>query len=259
MISDIAVELFHATVRISQQLPDGKYGQGTGFLVSAPQPDGTPRVVLVTAAHVLSRSMPADEVALGLRLQDVNGKWRYAPQPLRVRYGGAPLWTQNTAHDIAAITVLVPPAVARRAIPLAWLAGPDVFDRYAIAPGDKMMQLGYPIGLSSTPEGFAILRTGRVASYPLTPVEAYPTFLLDSPVFPGNSGGPVFVRRRGPPGAADDVQFIAGMITQQVEHQGRQMDIGIVTHAAFIRDTIAALDAPAPADPAPALVARPPP
>lgn len=257
MAYDLAVDLIHATVRISQQQPDGRYGQGTGILFSAPRPDGTPRVVLVTADHVFADKMPAETVKVGLRVQLPTGRYRYAPQDLRIRYGGAALWTKHPARDVAAIAVQVPPEVARAAIPLAWLADAGAFERYGVATGDEMLQLGYPIGLSSTGEGFAVLRGARLSSYPLTPVAAYPTFLVDGPVFSGNSGGPVFTRKSGggPPGA--DGQFIAGMIVQQVEYEGRQMDLGIAVHASFIRETIDALDAPPPPAAPPALVAEP--
>src|SRR5690606_23961859 len=73
-------------------------------------------------------------------------------------------------------------------------------------------------------------------------------FLLDFTVFPGNSGGPVFMsegaRRR--PGApeAQEVQFVAGLLTQQVELNNERLEIGIVTHAKYIRETIARMDDP---------------
>jgi S1-C subfamily serine protease len=250
MAVDLPVDLFYATVRISQQLPDGKFGQGTGFLISAPTPDGAPRVVMVTADHVFSAKMLGDEVKIGLRQQDVAGRWRYAPQPLRIRYAGTQLWTRHPVRDVAVITVQVPPEVARAAIPLSWLAEADVFDRYGVRGGDTMMTIGFPIGLSSTPEGFPILRTGVLASYPVSPLAAYPTFLLDAPIYSGNSGGPVFVAKAG-------AQFIAGIVTQQVESEGRALDLGIITHAAFVRETIAQLDAPAAPIPPSALVPGP--
>ena len=166
-----------------------------------------------------------------------------------------PLWTRHPDRDVAAIVIQAPPEFARAAIPLAWLAGDETFARYALGPGDEMMALGFPRGLAANQAGFPILRSGRVASYPLSPSTAFPTFLLDFSVFPGNSGGPVFMaegaRRR--PGAAEtqEVQFIAGMLTQQVELSGERLEIGIVTQARFIRETIAMLDGVKPPPPRP--------
>ena len=113
-----------------------------------------------------------------------------------------------------------------------------------------MMTLGFPRGLAANSAGFPILRAGRVASYPIAPAKIFPTFLLDFSVFPGNSGGPVFMS--GPARHAmdangqggQDVEFIAGLLTQQVELNSERLDIGIVTNARFIRETISLIKDP---------------
>jgi hypothetical protein len=91
-----------------------------------------------------------------------------------------------------------------------------------------------------------------VASYPLGPASRYPTFLLDFAVFAGNSGGPVFIddggRRRPRAGVPPPTEFIAGVLTQQVELRSDRLEIGIVTHAAYVREAIALLDAVKPAE-----------
>ena len=111
-----------------------------------------------------------------------------------------------------------------------------------------MMALGFPRGLAANQAGFPILRSGRVASFPIAPAQVFPTFLLDFTVFPGNSGGPVFMsqaaRRRVGADEGRDVQFIAGLLTQQVELNSERLEIGIVTHAKFIRETMALMDNP---------------
>jgi len=244
MALDLSVELIQATVQLEQPRGDGTRTVGTGFLISDPGPDGKPHVVLVTANHVLKR-MPGDTATIGYRVQAADGSWRYNPQPLTIRAGGKELWTHHATRDVAAISITAPPAFAKAAIPLNWLAGDDTFGKYQLGPGDVMMTLGFPQGLSANPAGFPILRSGRVASYPLTPSTAFPTFLLDFSVFPGNSGGPVYMdaepRRPGAEGAPD-AQFIAGILTQQVELGTENLEIGIVTHAKFVRETVALLD-----------------
>lgn len=249
MAWDLSVDLIQATVQLEQPLGDGTRTVGTGFLVNAPTPDGAPRIVLVTAGHVFDR-MPIATAKVGFRVQTSDGGWRYDPEPLTIRADGKALWTKHPDRDVAAIVIKAPPEFARAAIPLAWLGGDEAFTKYALGPGDEMMALGFPRGLAANQAGFPILRSGRVASWPLAPSAAFPTFLLDFSVFPGNSGGPVFMaqaaRRR--PGAAEaqEVQFIAGMLTQQVELSGERLEIGIVTQARFILETIAMLDGVAP-------------
>jgi S1-C subfamily serine protease len=205
--------------------------------------------VLVTANHVFA-GMAADQATIGYRVQGPDGAWTYAPQRLAIRAGGKPLWTRNPTRDVAAIAITAPPAFAKAAIPLAWLAGDDTLAQNQLAPGDEMMVLGFPHGLSANSAGFPILRSGRVASYPLGPSAAYPTFLLDFRVFPGNSGGPVWLdSSEGQKG-----RVIAGMLTQQVQKGDENLEIGIVTQARFIRDTLTLLDSPTQPVPAPATV-----
>lgn len=241
---DLTVRLINATVQIDQPRGEGLRTVGTGFLVQAPRPDGTPRVVLVTAAHVLER-MSFPEARVGWREAGTDGSWRFTPRPLPIRDDIYPLWVRHPERDVAVIEVEVPPAFAQSAIPLAWLADAETFETYDVGPGDEMMALGFPRGLSSNRAGFPILRSGRIASYPLSPVSAFPTFLIDFTIFPGNSGGPVFMTedaRRGDGTEETDRPFVAGVITQVVELNDERLEIGIVTHAVFVRETIALLD-----------------
>lgn len=247
MAWDLAVELIHATVQLEQPLGDGTRTVGTGFLISETAPDGTPRTVLVTAGHVLSK-MPGQEARIGYRFANPDGSWSYSPQSLRIRDAdGRQLWTQHPSRDVAAISITAPDPFARAAIPISWLAEDETLQASQVSPGDEMMALGFPRGLSANQAGFPILRSGRVASFPIAPAAAFPTFLLDFSVFPGNSGGPVFVsqaRRRIGSADSQDVQFIAGLLTQQVELNSERLEIGIVTHAKYIRETIALMEDP---------------
>lgn len=249
MAMDLSMDLMKATVQLEQPLGAGSRTVGTGFLIDAPLADGTPRVVLVTAAHVFDR-MPAVQARIGYRSLTTQGVWRYDPQALKIRSGDDPVWTRHPTRDVAVMEVTAPPEFAKAAIPLAWLAGDDTFNEFAVGPGDELMALGFPRGLAANAAGFPILRAGRVASYPLAPSASNPTFLLDFAVFPGNSGGPVYMAqgsRRRPGAQSADAQFIAGLLTQQVELGGERLEIGIVTHARFIREAIAVLDQPAQA------------
>src|SRR5436190_850991 len=66
MVMDLAVELIQATVQLEQPLGDGTRTVGTGFLISAPGPDGQPRTVLITANHVFQK-MPGGTAKIGYR------------------------------------------------------------------------------------------------------------------------------------------------------------------------------------------------
>jgi V8-like Glu-specific endopeptidase len=251
MNADLSVELMHATVQLEQPLGNGTRTVGTGFLISEVAADGTPRTVLVTANHVF-RQMPGQVARIGYRIENADGSWSYSPQSLRIRdAAGHELWTHHPARDVAAISISAPPEFAKAAIPEDYLASDDTFSKYKVEAGDEMMALGFPRGLAANQAGFPILRSGRVASYPVAPAKIFPTFLLDFAVFPGNSGGPVFMHneaRRAPGDPAQppqDVEFIAGLLTQQVELNNERLEIGIVTHAKYIRETLALMSNPA--------------
>jgi S1-C subfamily serine protease len=256
MAIDMSVDLIQATVQVEQPLGDGKRTVGTGFLVSDPTPDGKPRVVLVTANHVLAK-MPGPVATVGFRIENADGSWRYDPEPLTIRDGLKPLWTRHPTMDVAVISITAPPAFAKAAIPESWLAGDDTFNKYDVEPGDEMMALGYPQGFSANEAGFPILKVGRIASFPLSPVSAFPTFLLDLNVFPGYSGGPVFTDHTSADGQAEP--FVAGIVTQEMELDSQNLSIGFVTHAEFIRETLDLLDNPdAAVTPAKQTAASPP-
>lgn len=238
MAAALPVDLILATVQIEQPLGDGTRTVGAGWLISNPTPDGRPRVVLVTAEHVFDK-MPKTNATIGYRIEAADGSWRYDPKPLAIRdAAGKPLWTQHPDRDVAVISVQAPAEFAKAAIPLAWLAGDEGLAGAGVSTGDDLMALGFPRGLAANGAGFPILRSGKVASYPLGPTSAYPTFLMDFSVYPGNSGGPVFAAGKG----ADAAPVVAGLLTQEVELDKQQLGIGIVTQARFVRETLGLLD-----------------
>jgi S1-C subfamily serine protease len=264
---DFTTALIQATVAVAAA-PGGPTTAGTGVLVSDPLPDGTPRVVLVTARHVIQNILQGGgaQVQIALHLKGPDGNWRKEWRAEPAADGDRPLWVQNPIYDVAALAVSAPPEVAAAAIPVAWFADQDTFARQDIQPGDALEVLGYPAGYASDPRGFAILRVGHLASYPLTP-ESEGTFLVDFPVVSGNSGGPVFTSRRvdghppvvGAEGPQPD-EFIAGIVTQQIVPNGQSIGLGLAVHALYVRQTLRLLDQPpAPATLAPASGLPPPP
>lgn len=250
---DFTLALEQATVPVAGA-PGGATTAGTGLLVSDPLPDGTPRVVLVTARHVI-QNIGAAQVQLGLHRQDPDGTWRKEWLAEPVRAGERTLWARHPVYDVAVLPVSLPPDVAALAIPASWFADDATFERMDIQPGDAFEVLGFPAGYASDPRGFAILRVGHLASYPVTP-RTEGTFLIDAPVVSGNSGSPVFTSRRigrapslvGAQGPQPD-EFIAGMVTQQIVPAGQSISLGLAVHAMYIRQTLQLLDQPASSSP----------
>ncbi len=251
MAVDLPLALIAATVKIEQPQAGGNLSiLGTGFLVNDPQPDGSPRTVLVTAGHVFD-NMPGPVAYIGYRTRTADGGWKYAPLPLTIRSGPSLLWTKSPDEDVAVIAVQAPPEFARAAIPLNWLADEADFADTGIEPGDEMFVLGFPDGLSANPEGFPILRSGHVASYPLVSVPSYPRFMLDMRTYAGGSGGPVFLaspiqRRPGAPLAG--TPYVTGLLASAAE----RFAWAVALEAPAIRRAIALVDQTPPAAAPPA-------
>jgi hypothetical protein len=250
------VDLIEATVRVEQPLGNGQTTVGTGFIVTSAAADGTPRTILITADHVFAR-MPQEQAIIGFRTRDQAGHWRYAPLKVRIRDSdGDRLWTKHPTQDVAVVEL--PAALAPSALPASELPGERALETLGVLPGDEMMVLGYPRGLSANPQGFPILSAGKVASYPLSPADRYPTYLVNMNVHAGNSGGPVYLvlPRVSAQGPAPQV-VVTGLLTQQIKYNGDRLAIGNVTQPDFISETISLMDSTSAVEVAPAQAPAP--
>lgn len=165
---------------------------GTAFIVGRRVPNtNSYRYTLVTAAHVV-KDMPGDTAFLLVRLKSQQGNLVETPYPIQIRSGERPLWVQHPNSDVAVMYVTLPNDAVPTIVPEELLADDKELLKYEIHPGDDLNVLGYPLGFAS-PGGYPILRSGKIASYPLVPQKEHPFFYLDFRVFKGNSGGPVYL------------------------------------------------------------------
>jgi len=74
------------------------------------------------------------------------------------------------------------------------VAYPENFNDIGIALGDSVFLAGFPMGLSGLKNNYAIVRSGILARIDEEIIESEKAILIDATVFPGNSGGPVFLR-----------------------------------------------------------------
>jgi len=63
-----------------------------------------------------------------------------------------------------------------------------------ITQGDEIYILGFPMGLAGEERKYAIARSGIIARLDDEIIDTTYSFLVDSSVFPGNSGGPVILK-----------------------------------------------------------------
>lgn len=247
---DLNVALMQSTFLVSG--PAGNQAiAGTVFLLGRviPNKEGMWKVVLVTANHVLA-GIDGNYALVVLRHHESQGNWIRYPVRLTIRDGKTPLWTKNPDADVAVAYVTLPVTPFDQIIPIESLADDKTLTDYNMTPGTELNCLGYPYGKVANEIGFPFLRTGAIASYPLTPTSTYKTFLFDFRVFGGNSGGPVYFSQapfRGNVSFGPRAQFIVGLVTEQeyaTEPEKDPLSIGVVIPAAVIKNTIEMLPAP---------------
>jgi hypothetical protein len=222
---------------------------GTVFLLGDPDPIPTNasrvKYVLVTAAHVLE-SMKGDKAILYLG-REVDGVYKRQACVLSIRGGGKDLWVKHKSEDVAVMYVALPnDAAIPDLISTNWLADDDVFRDVGLHPGDQLMCLGYPYGVEANKEGFPVLRSGVIASYPIIPMKDVKRILFDFEVYKGNSGGPVYFVQSGRfyKGKISMNRFIVGLLSKQVETdpnisgEQKPLGIGVVVPAVFIKEAL---------------------
>lgn len=238
---------------------------GTVFIIGLPVPNLTPpqgKLVMVTAAHVLDE-IQGDFAILHLRrlVDETTNSWVQAPFRLQIRANGNPLWKKNPQADVAVMYIEIPNVTPIIPITPAMFVDDSKIVEYDVNPGDELRCLGYPLGLASNDAGFPVLRSGFIASFPLTPTKQTKTFLFDFRVFKGNSGGPVYFVERNRPlmtglGRYQSYHFIMGLVTEEKlatqtvigpysqEVRQTQLGLAIVVHASLILETIQMLPQP---------------
>ncbi|MDH5793270.1 MAG: serine protease [Candidatus Bathyarchaeota archaeon] len=231
----------------------GKKSMGTTFIIGRPseREQGFAHFVVVTAAHVLEE-MEGSRATLFLRKK--NKAYQKFSYPIEIRHDGKPLWIRHPDVDVAAMYVNLPSTVDIELLPTGMLANDETLKKFEMHPGDELMCLGYPLGAEATEAGFPVLRSGKIASYPLIPTKETKTFLYDFRIFRGNSGGPVYFVESGRIFAGTMhvglVQFIAGLVSKEhiikerietlyeTREEKHSLGLATVVHASFIRETI---------------------
>ncbi len=248
-IADMSTILMQTTFRIdgTARGNPGKTSLGTIFIVGRPLKD-SPQVlayVLVTAAHVLN-DIDGPVASLLVRRKNADGSYDPYKWPITIRdQSGAPLFVQHKDADVAAMYVRLPKDLIEGIISTKDFADDKVIEEYEIHPGDELLCVGFPYGLSVNNWGFPILRTGVISSYPLVPAKGIKYIGFDFRVFGGNSGGPVYFRfsnryYSGNTHLGGIIQSIIGLVTEQVSDPatGTSISLARIVPAQFIVETV---------------------
>jgi len=252
-IPELNTILMESTFKI-QGPKKGEHGStsfGTTFLVGKPKPEGKEAYyVLVTAAHVLDE-IDGDTAQLLIRKKKADSSYTSGFWPIRIRDKGKDLYAMHKEYesdkrvDAAALYVDMPNGLDITLLATDFLAADSKLDEFDVHPGDELFCLGFPLYVG-TESGFPILRSGTIASYPLTPTSIYKNLLFDITVFEGNSGGPVyFVDRnriyKGRAHLGGPIQFVVGLLKGEVEaiyYNKQEISLAVVVPARYIIETI---------------------
>lgn len=208
-------------------------GMATSVVINARDPYAphslTP--VVVTAAHVLAAA-PHGPFYVVTRTLNGGGNPGLAILELKPP-GSELLYVKHPRQDIAAFALRVPVEMAG-AVSL-----PSFINENAIARpgkdahvGDEISVLGFPQIYPGTRGAFAILRDGKVASYSVGTPRDRERFLLNTNVYAGDSGAPVFKgRRRSTP-------RLVGMVTERIGKKAGAVPLAVAIDANVIRETL---------------------
>lgn len=121
-------------------------------------------------------------------------------QAVRFEYELQNKWLahKDPAIDLAMLTVS-PAFLNRNKVEWAFYAEEQLafqkdFDEIGISLGDDLFVLGFPMGRSGLKKNYAIVRGGLIARIDREIIKQEKAFLVDTLVFPGNSGGPVLTK-----------------------------------------------------------------
>lgn len=239
LAADPLEDLLSATFRIAD-----KDHSGTCFLVSrqAVKSENPKHAVLVTAEHVLAQ-MPRPQCDLILRTEGPENRSARKVISIEIRNGDKPKWTRIPDIDVATMLVELPEDASVKPIPLDQIADEESLKNRAVRVGQETWIGCFPAKLESNEAGWPILRRGSIATYPLFPVKANKTILVDYNVFGGDSGAPIAVIVNDHPliiGVASGMQRQTDRSTLPFEERTMHtpMGLSIAVQAAYLRETI---------------------
>jgi len=175
MASLLPEDLLKTTVLIGVQKDKGFQPIGTGFLLNFQN-----KILLITCKHVAEKDKNNFIIIFNLKDGSI------ASKPLKVlkeRHNFD--WRFHKNADIAAIIFGID--VSKDDL---LLVPHDFVENYeSLEIGDDVFFLGYPMGITSQESAYPLARSGIVSTKIGNGV-----ILIDGNSFPGNSGGPVFLK-----------------------------------------------------------------
>ena len=172
----------------------------TGFFVgfiaknSKDQTKKTYYLFLVTNRHVFK-----DKINIYLRLNKKDGKAKIFKQNLSFD-NNEPRWLEHRNKNVdLALLNISPKKLEENDIDFTFFKE-EMFSYYknfkkiGIEVGDETYILGFPLGISGIIQNYACAKWGIISRIDKELIYKKKAFLLDSSIFPGNSGSPVILK-----------------------------------------------------------------
>lgn len=197
-------ELLFSTVMIKTNTPDGKKS-GTGFFFNYQFKENRAMPFIVTNRHVVKDATSGDFI---FHVKNPDDDFTILESPLNYHIDNfGKRWTfhDNPHIDIALMPFLplmndvftqTKKQIFYKTIPSNFIpTEDDIKDK--IDAIEEIIFLGYPKGILDEKHFLPIVRRGITATAINFDFNGKPKFLIDSAVFPGSSGSPVFICNMG--------------------------------------------------------------
>lgn len=184
------------SVTLIVQIQNGSpVGQATGFFYSK-----NDTLYLVTNRHVVcdeARSMKPD--ALRIRLHtDRMDLSKNAEVDVPLYSNGVPLWHAHPDHATKKIDIAVielDQKHTKSKYVLKALSSSDFLPRqYVVSPGEDVMVIGFPRGVSDAKHNLPVVRNAMISSAYGVDFNGSPNCIVDANLHPGTSGSPVMTK-----------------------------------------------------------------
>lgn len=188
--------------------------------------------VIITSAHVLSVA-PNGPFYLAMREPRTGISPEVGILEFRAPNPNDRPFVKHPRHDIAALELQIPAEFADDVL-LTSFIDEQAIGRRSDQPhvGDEISVLGFPHVYPGTEGAFGVLRAGRIASYTPGRPSGREKFLVNTNVYGGDSGGPVFAGRRwGRP-------KLVGMISERIGKKPGEVPLAVAVNASVIRETL---------------------
>ncbi|MGV3532317.1 MAG: trypsin-like serine peptidase [Chthoniobacteraceae bacterium] len=214
-------------------------GAATGFVIARrdPRAPGGLVPVVFTSAHVLA-SMEKGPLYIAIRVPGADDEPDVAVLELQTQGSKAPQFVRHPQFDIGAFELKIPAEVADLVQLPSFIEERELArQRVRLRAGTDVSFLGFPDVLPGTTGAFPVLRSGKVASYPTGASKGQRRFLINADVYPGDSGAPVFISRRG------NRPELVGIIVERIGKDRRSFaHLAVAIDSIAIHETLRLLD-----------------